>query len=214
MGKSHISKTVLKAEYGVMYHQIDNFYTHAVIASGMAGDGPATAPDVVAARRRARDRRWPDDTTKDAFFAAYRQQVADAVREATDRGVVVVFEGGTLRHVAEAEVVVAEARNILGEGVRVVRATVIVSYSRWLVNRIQRMANAGREQIPVSVLTQDAYKRVIKAARVRDLTPCVEDFRVTSPAAVRQLMADLGYAPLSQPPDLAQPATDQPTTGS
>ncbi len=209
MGKSYLARTVLKAEYGVMYRQIDNLYTNAVIAAGMVRAEPHTldeadpverrvqrAEELHDARRRARDRRWPDDETKDAFFAAYRQQIEDALREGHESGVLVAFEGGTLRHDLEAGMVASEAHKILGERVRVVRATVVVSYGRWLVNRIQRMANSGREQIPLRVLTQDAYKRAVKGARPRVATADVEDFRVKSAATVRQLMADLGHPPL------------------
>lgn len=201
MGKSFFAKTVLSAEYGAVYRQVDNIYTAAVNDARMVLGDTAVADGSDAAkrqserdaRRRARDRKWPDDETKSRFFASFKKQIRKVCREGYENNIAVVIEGGTLRKKEEVELVARCAREVLGPDARLIRITIEVPYDRWLQNRVQRMLKSGVETTFLKKLSPDTY-----AAEVRAATPKphrdVIDQKVRTLEDLHGLMARLARA--------------------
>jgi len=188
MGKSYLAKLV-HTEVGAHIVTIDAVYTNAVYAAGMTQSPTQNAPETTAARRHARDRRWPSSEAKEAFFAAYQHQIQAALVAARDQHVPIVLEGGTLRHDAEADIVVRCAREVHGDAARVVRVTVAVPYLRWLENRVER-ALRSKNPVRLDALSEQRYELELR----RSQPPArgdVQDLSIASVDDLRRVLVDL-----------------------
>lgn len=204
MGKSFFAKTVLSTEYGAVYRQVDNIYTAAVNDAKMViGDiAVADVSDSAKrhaerdARRRARDRKWPNEEAKSRFFASFKKQIRKVCREGHQNNTAVVIEGGTLRKKEEVELVARCARDVHGPDARLIRVTVEVPYDRWLQNRVHRMLKSGVETTFLKKLSPDTYAAEAKAATPKPHRDVI-DHKVRNLEDLHSLMAQLSQADAS-----------------
>lgn len=202
MGKSFFAKTVLSSEYGAVYRQVDNIYTAAVNDAQMvfaSAERAAPSDDDKRraerdARRRARDRNWPNDTVKSNFFASFKKQIRKVCREGFKNKAAIVIEGGSLRKKEEVEIIARCAREVHGPNAHLIRITVEVPYERWLQNRVNRMLKSGVESTLLKKLSLDTYTAEAKAATPKQHRDVV-DHKIHNVDEVHQLMAELDQAP-------------------
>lgn len=196
MGKSFFAKTVLSTDYGAVYRQVDNIYTIAVndakmvVADGVAISEAETRRAERDARRRARDRSWPNDAVKAGFFASFKKQIRKVCREGYEQKAAIVIEGGSLRKKEEVEIIARCAREVFGPDARLVRITVEAPYERWLQNRVNRMLKSGVELTPLKKLSADTYATEAKAATPKPHRD-VLDRKVHNIDEVHHIMAEL-----------------------
>jgi hypothetical protein len=192
MGKSWAAKNVLVPDYGAIYRQVDRMYTVAAMDAGMLPGGPTDKAAAKEARRRARNRSWPDSQAEQLFFGSYERQIRQALEEGREKAAPVVVEGGTLRTPEEAEIVARCAREIHGPDARIVRAVFQMSYERWLQNRVNRMLTSRVETVPLRALSVETYKREAKQARpiVSDALS-IEDRKLRTARDLQQMMSEL-----------------------
>lgn len=199
MGKSYVAKAVLSPIYGAVYRKIDEIYSTAVTEAGMVTSGTDANPaggrrmTVKDARRYARDRKWPSPEARVAFFRSFERQVREALAEGLARRALVVLEGGSLRHEDETEAVVRCVREVCGPMSRIVRATVVVPYPRWLQNRVNRMVTSKVETAKVGSLSLEAYEREVKQAQPKP-SRLVPDRTLGSTEDIIAMMTELGFS--------------------
>jgi hypothetical protein len=180
MGKSHLADR-FGSQRGFSHTRVDQLYTLAVRAAGMvSGPKPAGEPAMLAAeaeaRRRARDRKWPDGDTETRFFAALGRAFKSALKTAASKRAIPVLDGGTLSRRDELKLVVKYARRVHPGGADVVRLHLEAPYERWLQNRVARALEFQQSELRIASLTPETCAKMAQAAKpapsrhVRDIT--------------------------------------------
>lgn len=193
-GKSFLAERVMATEYGAVTLVVDLVYAQAAAEAGMSDSPDPRSDGANRARRRARKRRWPNETARERFFAVFRERVKAALELARERGVTAVFEGGTLRLREEVELIQGCVREVDGEAGRVIRAFLRVPYETWLPNRIRRAARSGVEEIRVAALVPEAYARKLEDAACEPV-PGIEEVTLNSYDEMRAFAEALHATP-------------------
>ena len=197
MGKSYITTSILATEYNAVYRIIDKVYSIAVADAGLVtavGSSEKTKEDPIRiARRRARDRKWPNAKAREDFFASYEREIREAARAANSSNVPLVLEGGTLRLEEEVSLIAGAIESEFDAHPRLLRITVEALYERWLQNRVHRMLKSGAVRVELAALSPVRHAKEIARAKAK---PSVffPDVTINSADDVRPIMDKLQAA--------------------